>query len=223
METDYLAILKRAGHVLLVVGLLDIGLMLYCFAVGMSYASSFNIFAVIAGILLMRGNLEAAAVVRFLAVFLFVAFAGVIPAVLLIQPLDLTMTYLRLSPVSSLGAAGLAAGVLLLLGWLAHELGSEPVQAARAQAGRKRQGARIPAALGLAVPVFLGVGVSFLLRGETAEHAKLLAREQVGANYRLHVSSLSVQWNGSRTTAEGVVVAWNDNEIRQVPVHWEEH
>ena len=46
--------------VLVVVGLLDIGVLIYCIANGISYSSSQNIFAVIAGLFLLRGSLVAA-------------------------------------------------------------------------------------------------------------------------------------------------------------------
>ena len=41
-----LQILHRVGLALIVFGLLDIGLMIYCIFNGVSYSSSFNIFAV---------------------------------------------------------------------------------------------------------------------------------------------------------------------------------
>ena len=48
METEpYLPILRRVGIVLLLAGLIDIGVMVYCIANDISYSSSFNIFAVI--------------------------------------------------------------------------------------------------------------------------------------------------------------------------------
>ncbi len=48
---EYRAILKRVGLVLIAVGLCDIIFMIYCVSQGQSYSSSFNIFAVIAGVL----------------------------------------------------------------------------------------------------------------------------------------------------------------------------
>lgn len=79
-------ILKRAGVVLLVVGLLDIGVMIYCIANSISYSSSFNIFAVIAGIFLLRGSLRAALVVRWLSMLMLAAFLTLILAWPLVQP-----------------------------------------------------------------------------------------------------------------------------------------
>jgi hypothetical protein len=41
-DQSALTILKRAGRVLIVVGALDIGLMIYCIVHGIPYSSSFN-------------------------------------------------------------------------------------------------------------------------------------------------------------------------------------
>jgi hypothetical protein len=64
MESQtYRGILKCVGGVLIVIGLIDIAVMIYCIVNRISYSSSFNIFAVIAGILSMRGGLKAAVAV----------------------------------------------------------------------------------------------------------------------------------------------------------------
>jgi hypothetical protein len=64
MDDQHIPILKCVGGVLLIVGLVDIAVMIYCIANRISYSSSFNIFAVVAGIFLLRGNLRAASLVR---------------------------------------------------------------------------------------------------------------------------------------------------------------
>jgi hypothetical protein len=48
------AVVRRVGAVLIVLGLLDIGLAMYCIANEIAYSSSLNIFAVIAGVFLRR-------------------------------------------------------------------------------------------------------------------------------------------------------------------------
>jgi hypothetical protein len=62
------AILRRVGGVLVAVGLVDIAWMIYCIVHGISYRSSLNLFAVIAGVLLLRGSLRTAANVRWFGV-----------------------------------------------------------------------------------------------------------------------------------------------------------
>jgi hypothetical protein len=55
---DYTAILRKTGWVLVAVGLIDIAMMIYTISLGMSYSSSLNIFAVVAGLFLIGGKIE---------------------------------------------------------------------------------------------------------------------------------------------------------------------
>lgn len=215
-------ILKRVGGVLIVVGLLDIGVMIYCIAKDTSYSSSLNVFAVIAGIFLLRGDLPAATLVRSFAAFLLSACAALFLALPFLQPVSLTLTQLRLAPLH--GALTIAGTLFLfwLLYWVIRELGRAPVQAALIQAGRKSPNLRVPAAVGVGLVVVLGIFLALLLGGESARRAKSMAEHELGPGYRYHVSSLNIAINNEGTSVSGVVTAWNDREIRSLPVHWEE-
>lgn len=215
-------ILKRAGVVLLVVGLLDIGVLIYCIANDLSYSSSFNIFAVIAGVFLLRGSLRAASVVRWLSVFMLAAFLTLILAWPLVQPWDLTVTEIRLNPWSAGGTVAFAALVFGLLAWLYSQLGRASVLAARAAAGRPNRDMRIPAAVGVGLVAILVAFLSVFLTGESASKAKSIAAQQLGDGYRYHVSSLNIQMNNGGKFVSSVVTAWNAKEIKSVPVRWEE-
>jgi hypothetical protein len=61
-----------------------------------------------------------------------------------------------------------------------------------------------------------------LWSGGTAERALATAAKEVGSGYQLHVRSLGLTRSGGRDSVEVVVTAWNDNEIKEIPVHWEE-
>lgn len=208
---------------LLGIGLLDIAVMVYCIVNRVSYSSSFNIFAVLAGIFLLRGSLRAASVVRWFATFMLAGFLALALAWPFMQPVDLTLTQVRLSPVPSLLSLGFMVFVPGLLYWLCRELGSESVQQAHAAAGRKARDMRIPAAAGVGCVVLLTVFLSFLLGGESAAKAKVIAAQQFGTTYRYHVSSLNITTNSRGKFVAGVVTAWNEKEIHNVPVSWEEH
>jgi hypothetical protein len=217
------SILKRVGGVLLTVGLIDIAVMIYCVANHISYSSSFNIFAVVAGIFLLRGSLRAASLVRWFAVLALAGVLSLLIALPFLQPLDLTLTQLRLDPVGFLGTIVIGAFALCLLLWVSRELGRQPIQTALASAGIKRRDMRIPAAAGVGLVVVVGIFLMALLQlGGSAEHAKSIAEQQVGAGYRFHVRSLSILNNSKGKFVSGVVTAWNDQEIRNIPVHWEE-
>ena len=222
MDTQHAPILKRVGAVLLVVGLIDIAVMIYCIANRISYSSSFNIFAVVAGIFLLRGSLRAASIVRWFAVFMLAAFLALLIAWPFMQPFALTLTQVRLSPGTSLATFAFMTFVLALLVWLIRELGLEPIMAARTSAGRKKRDMRIPATAGVGLVIVIGVFMALLLGGESANRAKSMAEQQVGPGYRFHVSSLNIAKNNQGTFVSSVVTAWNDNEIQNIPVHWEE-
>jgi hypothetical protein len=222
MDTQHEPILKRVGIVLLVVGLIDIAVMIYCIAKEISYSSSFNLFAVIAGIFLMRGSLGAAAVVRWFGVFMLAGFLALLVVLPFLQPISLTLMQFRVDPGGSFVMAAFMAFVLGLVAWVVWELGREPIRAARAGAGRKEWDMRIPAAAGVGLVVIIGGFLALLLGGESAVRAKSMAEQQVGPGYRFHVGSLNIVKNNQGTFVSGVVTAWNDHEIREVPVHWEE-
>jgi hypothetical protein len=222
MESQsYRSILKRVGLVLILVGVADIGWMIYCIIHKMSYSSSLNLFAVIAGILLMRGNLRTAVAVRWFSMFFLSACVAMLVAWPALQPMGLTLTRIRLNPGGSVGNAMFAIFVVSFLYWFAKELGREPVQVASDSSGLKRRKMRIPAVLGVALVIGLGVSLHFFLGGETAQRAILMAEKEIGPGYQCFVSSLRINGGGSRESVSGMVTAWNDKEIREIPVHWE--
>lgn len=220
--TQHSTILKRTGAVLIAVGLFDVAVMVYCIVNGISYSSSFNIFAVIAGIFLLRGSLRAASIVRWFSVFMLAGIVALMLAWPFMQPIDLTLTQVRLSPLFAVVSLGTVAFVLALLLWLYRQLGQASILEARAAAGRKVRDMRIPAAAGVGVVAVLAVLLTTLLGGESASKAKAIAEQQLGKTYRYHVSSLNIAKNSQGTFVAGIVTAWNDKEIRNVPVKWEE-
>ena len=73
---DHLQIMGRVGKVLIVVGLIDICLMVYCIANGKGYSSSLNIFALAGGIFLWRGSMRAARLVTRYSAFVLAGGLG---------------------------------------------------------------------------------------------------------------------------------------------------
>lgn len=207
---------------LLAVGLIDIAVMVYCIINSISYSSSLNIFAVVAGIFLLRGSLRAVGIVRWFAVFMASAAIGILVVLPFIQPLDLILTYVRLSPIAALGTVALLLGVLCFLLWLQWQLGKPPVLAAQAAAGRKQQNMRIPVAVGAVFVCLLVILLNVVLRGEHASKGVEIAQQELGRGYQYHVSSLQTFNGPEGTLVSGVVTAWNANEIRHLPVKWKE-
>lgn len=222
MTEQHIPVLKRVGWVLLAIGVIDIAYMVYCIVNRISYSSSFNIFAVIAGAFLLRCSLRAATIVRWFAAFMLSAMVCMSLAFPVIQPWGLTVTQMRLDPMGMAQLMVITVLVVALLFWLVRELGREPVRAAFVRAGRKWRDIRIPVAFGAALAVSLGVLLPVFLSGESADRAKAMAQQQMGQGYRLHVTSLRVMSSSHGKSVSAVVTAWKADEILNVPVSWRE-
>jgi hypothetical protein len=214
-------ILQRVGFALVVVGLLDIAWMIYCIIHKISYSSSLNLFAVIAGILLIRGSLRTAEGVRWFGTFFLSGCVAMLFAWPAIEPVNLALTTMRLNPGFFLAGAATTVVFVAWLYWTVRELGSEPVQAAINAAGVKHRDMRFPIILGVLMVVGLGVSLHVIFDGKSAKRAILVAANQVGPGYQLHIQSLHISNYGSKESVTGVVTAWKDNEIREIPIHWE--
>lgn len=215
-------ILKKVGKVLIAVGLVDIGVMIYCIANGISYSSSLNIFAVIAGIFLMRGSLRAVAIVTWFATFLLSGFICVTMLWPFFQPIDLTFLQLKLNPASFL--TSLAIGILLLglLYWVVRELRQESVLDARMRSGAKISSPRIPAVAGVVLVVALLITLKLFLNGDTAQRVKQMAAKELGPGFKYNVNSINIMQNSQGKFVSATVTAYNEKEIRVIPVKWEE-
>jgi hypothetical protein len=218
-DLEVQSVLRRVGYVLVVVGLLDIGQMIYCIVRGLSYHSSFNIFAVIAGIFLIRGSLRAAGIVLWSATFMLTGLACGAVALPLLLPVGLVLAELRQNASSFGGSLVLLAAVLALLYWVTRQLRPLPVMPVRIWRWRART-LRSVVASGAAIIGILAVLVVPMLHGQSAKRAIGIAASELGPGYHYYV--ISIRWTSGRhgTEVSAVVTAWNRHEIRDVPVHW---
>jgi hypothetical protein len=141
-------ILTRVGLALITIGVIDIAVMIFCIMNDLRYSSSFNIFAVALGILLVRGNLWAASVVRFFGALFVASALALIVVAPFVQPITLTLAEVRNTSFS-----GLLFPLILLAVcfWATYELNREAVLAAFQSSGRNVSP--------LIFPVMLGVGL----------------------------------------------------------------
>jgi hypothetical protein len=215
---EHLRILTRVGWLLIVVGVLDIGFMIYCIANQMSYSSSLNIFAVIAGILLLKGSLGAARIVTWFSAFMFSGFlVGSLVVFPWLQPMEYWLLTFRADPLGALASIVLIPAVLSVLFWVYRELSSPQVLEARAVAGHKPGVPRSAFAAGTALAVLMAVLLQLTLKGESAEEAVRLAREQYGSEYQYFVSSIN--WTGRHVSAR--LTGYNDTASKEIEVEWE--
>jgi hypothetical protein len=135
ISDEVLQILHRVGLALIIFGLLDIGLMIYCIVNSVSYSSSFNIFAVISGIYLWRGHPWYVKWVTRAAGFYAAAFCAMVPMAPFLFPVDLGVLELRLHPAGVIVGTVATIGVVVFLVWVYRELRQAPVLAAYTVAG----------------------------------------------------------------------------------------
>lgn len=216
---DYRKIMARVGWVLVVIGLIDIGVMIYCIVNQISYSSSFNIFAVIAGIFLLRGSLASARVVAWFSAFSVVAMGLMLLIMSLIEPFSLRVAQIKLAPLSFVATVLFALVFLGLLAWSYRQLRSPAVLEARENAGLTTARPVVAFALGGVLAVGLGVAMYMVKNGESGKLAKAKAREALGENYEYHVSAMN--WSGNSLSAQ--LVAFNSGEIVPVAVQCTEH
>jgi hypothetical protein len=207
---------KKAGIVLLVIGIIDIGLMVYCIANRINYSSSFNIFAVIGGALLIKGGVKTARVVRWFSAFFVMAFIGMLFISPITMPVQLLITQIKLNPAATLGAHAFSLVFIGMLIWVYKQLSTPIALAKLEQAGYKSGKPKTALYAAIGCTILGGVMFGFLLNGESAEKAKTLAKEQLGSNYQYHISSM--QASGDKGSA--VVTAFNEEEIQNIQVEW---
>jgi len=216
---EHLAVLRRVGWVFVVVGLLDIGWMIYSIANQRSYSSSLNIFAVAAGVLLLRGHLGTVRIVTWFSAFLFTGLTLCLFAVFpWMQPLDYWLLVVRQHPFGSVLGAVLVVAVLWMLLWVYRELRLPVVLKARTAAGQDSRPPKSAFIAGSALALFFAVVMHLVLNGETAKEAKRLAEMQYGDQYSYFVSSIS--WNGGRVSAR--LTAYREDEAKDVEVEWQQ-
>jgi hypothetical protein len=210
-------ILRRVGWALVIVGIADIGLMVYCVLQDKSYSSSLNVFAVVAGAFLMRGSLAAARIVTWASAFLFSGFIGALVFVFpFMQPLDLWLTEFRLNPGISFLTVLAAILSTAFLGWVYLQMRSQEVIAARAEAGQVTTPPKRAFVLGAVLAISIATIMHFTFTGSSAVKAIAMAESQLGPHFLYHVQRMS--WAGEHGSA--TVTAYNRTEIRSVEVKW---
>ena len=216
---DHLAILKRVGLALVAFGLADIAFMIYCIVKGQSYSSSFNIFAVAAGIFLIRGSLGATRLITWFSAFMLTGFLGAVFLLFpFLQPFGLLVAQVKLDPMSSISLWLMAVVVLVLLGWAYRQLRSAPVLAALQASGRTAAPPKLAFGFGIGLVAFLSIMLNMTLNGPAGDKAIELARQKLGPGF--NYAAQSIQWSGRHSRA--VVAAYNDKEITYVAVEWSE-
>lgn len=207
---------RKAGLALLAFGALDIGFMIWAVANDLGYSSSFNIFAIILGVLLIKGNAGIARVVRWFSVFLGLGLLGFMVVYPLGEPVDLMMIRAKMHPGIYGAQIALTIAFAGLLAFMYRELSTQAALDAMAEAGY-RSGRPFSAVLASIALFAFGLAFMFFLSsGESAMKAKRLAEEKVGPGYEYHVTRM----NFYNDSGSAKVIAYKEGEVRGVRVEW---
>jgi hypothetical protein len=211
-------ILNRVGRLLLAVGVIDIAIFAYCITNDISYSSSFNVFAVIAGIFLINGSIRMARIVTLFSAFLLAAFVGLLFTFPFMEPIELQIVDFKIHPVARQISIAFMFVSIGFIYWVYRQLSSESVMLARKQSGLSYGKPKLAIALGAILVIGLSFAMNTLSNSENAHLAKIKASEIYGENYKYHVTHI----NNSGDHKYARVTAYNESEIRLVEVEWQD-
>jgi len=209
-------ILHQVGRALIVFGLLDIGMMIYCVVNSVNYSSSFNVFAVLAGVYVRRGQPWWVMWTTRAAGFYAAAFCTMIPLFSFVFPVDLAALEFRLHPVVAVAGTLAMFGVIALLVWVYRELRRVPVLAVYGDPRRSPSPFWIAPLCGAILALGLVSVILVFMHGEAEHKAVALAAAKAGPRQHYFVTKLS--YAGDRGRAE--VLAYDDRAIQTIEVEW---
>ena len=211
---------QKVGIALLVIGIMDIGYMIYSIFNGFSYTSSFNIFAVVAGIFLIRGNLIAALITRFFVTFFAALVFGIVILYFYLTPIDLIMVQIKLQSTSILSFALILSCVIAILIWMCIQFSTSESIQAFIGGGYKSTVPKLisfsAVAAGTLLMILIGVFFNFFYSSEVITKAVKSAQDQYGNNYQYHVASFNIENDYGIAT----VIAYNNEAIKVIEVEW---
>jgi len=211
---------RKVGIALLVIGILDIGYMIYSIFNEFSYASSFNIFTVVAGIFLIRGNLIVALITRFFITFFVAVVFGIIILYFYLMPIDLIMVQIKLQSTLMLSIALILSCVIAILIWMCIQFSTSESIQAFIDEGYKSTIPKLMSfsatAVGTLLMILIGAFFNFIYSSEVVTKAVKSAQEQYGNNYQYHVTSFNIENDHGVAT----VVAYNNEAIKIIKVEW---
>ncbi len=209
-EKEYKKILKKVGAAFLIIGLLAIVETIYSITNNkLNYSFNLSIISIIAGILLLRCGIRTARLITWFAASIISGLIGMVSILLLIQPIRLTITQVKLNPTGALVNILITVIVFAFLYWVYRELTKKSVIVAQKNAGLQPFIPIVAFALGGIITIVHGLLLYLMLYGEVSQLAKAKAREVYGSGYEYHINQASKSGqNVSRN-----IVAYNDSEI----------
>lgn len=216
-ELPYRKTLRLVGTVFILYGFVDAGMMGYCVSRQMSYMSSYNVFAVIIGLMLRRGSLPMAQFAAWFNAFFAGGTLGVLPLLPFLVPFGLLAAFFRQMPFDALVGCLFTAITFWFLIWTQWRLASPPVKDAYPKSPPRLFWKSLPGLTGVIAGIALGMWIVFLLKSHTAEDAIRRAHAKMGPGYSYVVTGMfSYGDRDGPYTAQ--VIAYNNNELLRLSV-----
>ncbi len=207
---------RKAGIALLVIGLIDICAVIISFYAHYSYSSEFNVFAVLAGAMLIKGGVRTARVVCWFSTYFVFSYLIVIFLYPLVVPIGLIIAEIKLDPMGSLGSfidVVLFMGILI---WVYLQLSSSKSVMVLSEAGLKTGFQKSAVYTALVTMVVVGGILGVIRSGEHFEKARDLVSQKMGSEYEYHVGNIT--FNGDKGSV--LVYAYNESTIKTMRVEW---
>lgn len=205
---------------------LDLGNLVLKWAHGQIAFSVLWVAAILGGILLWKGRRSAAGFMAYLAAFATGSILGVFGALPFIFPPRFLSIALSVAPRIWRWEIGYWCAVALL----ALAILRVTTSAAARQSLRGTMFA-VPSrwfgpgafiGYGLVLTACLVGAIGLFIRSVQPETAIAAARRQTGNGYEYFVTNFHVSWQNGRSTGDATVIAYNEHEIREIPVRWED-
>lgn len=217
-KTQDTELLRTTGAVVVLAGLAQAFLAMKTAPAG-SFHLQFANLNIVFGLLIAMGSMRVVSAVRWLAWFSLMPAALLLLAGVLLQPFGLLVAQMRFIPAALMTELGMQLLSLVIVLFMLRQLGSMPVQAARARQGRKVRDMRVPLVLGGVVALALAGLQATALHSAAAKHAVHLAAVEMGPGYEYFASHMNFHF-GAEQRVHARVQLWNDRELREIPVQW---
>lgn len=217
----YAPLLRKCGTILAVAGIIDV--LITYFALLSKGSWNISILPILVGIYLTKNGRKFALFVRWCSYF------GVTMLIMLltlsyafIQPMDLTLTQIRLQPVSMLSTFAYQLVWIGILVWLAKALSIPEITTLNSTPNTLKWIAQKPIPLGAFFSALILSVLMWFLNGTTAKHAMDIAQKVYGQEFQYYVSHLSVTHRDDRKYIKAQVIMWNKDKINSELVSWHE-
>ena len=231
MTNDKRQILTRVGIVLIAVGILEFAYLwstlddLQCILSSNPNpipSSSGSAILVVLGVLFLRGNLQIVPLVTWFAALILAYFASNLIQLPFLFPTDLWGIAFRVDPVGNFMPTLVQIMAIAVAFWVYTQLRAAPIVSALVRSDHSYSAPPLKLAFILGI-VLVAVPLSikfFYLKPDSAIEAKAveIARIEYGDGYKYHIRGI-IQSNGQ---IRACLSAYNEQELKVVPVEWEQ-